>query len=78
MFVGADSFSLHIVIKSVLMHAELLLSDPLMFVHIDECDALYLIVLFPRIACQSFLKCPNIPLLQHCELIFSSSQTPCF
>lgn len=40
-------FPLHLVMKSVLMHAVLLLSDRLMFGHVEECAALYILVLFP-------------------------------
>lgn len=41
------SFSLHLVM-SVLMHAELLLSDPIMFAHIRERAALYPLCLLSR------------------------------
>lgn len=44
--VCADSSSLHLVMKGVLMHAKLLLSDPLMFGHVEECAALYILVIY--------------------------------
>lgn len=59
--------------KSVVMHAELLLSDPLLFRHVEEeCATLYL----PP--CLIFMPPPHpTSPLHHYELIPSSSPIPC-
>ncbi len=50
------------------MHAELLLSDPLMFGHVEECTALYLLVLFLRRALLQMPPHRTAP-LHHCDLL---------